>query len=145
MKSWGGHGIPRVRPMVADEIRQFAGLPGVTIGAHSVNHLSLPDNAASRVAELTDCQVDLRRITGQAVELFAYPYGAVDRETLALIRRSSRWGLSCDDRVLGESFDAARVPRLDVKAWPVAEFATRVSRMFEPIRPMPRRALTLAP
>jgi peptidoglycan/xylan/chitin deacetylase (PgdA/CDA1 family) len=131
LKAWADGGSSRVRPLVADEIRELAQLPGVTIGSHTVNHLALPDNADSRFAEINDCQIELKRITGQPVELFAYPYGAVDRETAALVRRSCRWGLSCDERVLGDSFDAARVPRLDVKAWSTDEFARRVSRLFE--------------
>lgn len=145
LRTWSGGQTIRFRPMVSDEVRQLAAIPGVTIGAHSVNHLSLPDNAAPRLSEMTDCQVQLRRITGQPVELFAYPYGAVDRETLALTRRFWRWGLSCDDRMLAESFDGARVPRLDVKAWPVSTFAERVSRLFEPVTAPRRRALALSP
>ncbi len=131
LKVWAGGGNPRVRPLVADEVQQLAKVPGVTIGSHSVNHLALPDNADSRFVEINDCQAALQRLTGQSVELFAYPYGAVDRETAALVRRSCRWGMSCDDRVLGDSFDAARVPRLDVKPWSTEEFARRVSRLFE--------------
>ena len=77
--------------------------------------------------------------------MFAYPYGAMDRECAALVRQSWRWGLSCDERVLADSFDAARVPRLDVKAWSGAEFASRVSRLFAPEAPARRRAFTLAP
>jgi peptidoglycan/xylan/chitin deacetylase (PgdA/CDA1 family) len=132
LQTWDGSGTPRVRPMVADEVQQLARLPGVTIGAHTVNHLALPDNAQSILVEINDCQVELRRITGQPVELFAYPYGAVDRETAAAVRRACRWGMSCDDRVLGDSFDAARIPRLDVKSWPTEEFANRVLRLCEP-------------
>jgi hypothetical protein len=47
--------------------------------------------------------------------------------------------------VLAESFDAARVPRLDVKPWPVTTFAERVSRLLEPVAPPRRRTLTLSP
>ena len=47
-------------------------------------------------------------------------------------------------RVLGDSFDAARVPRLDVKAWETADFASRVGRLFEPAAAPRRRAFTLA-
>jgi peptidoglycan/xylan/chitin deacetylase (PgdA/CDA1 family) len=143
LERWAGAGEPRVRPMMADEIRRLAALPGVTIGAHSVNHLSLPDNVDAARTELNDCQRELTEITGRTVDLFAYPYGAVDRETAALVRRTWRWGLSCDDRPLGDSFDAARVPRLDVKGWSAEEFARRVSSLFSPDRPR-RRALTLA-
>jgi peptidoglycan/xylan/chitin deacetylase (PgdA/CDA1 family) len=144
VKAWSGGGTARRRPMVADEVRHLASQPGVTIGGHSVNHLALPDHPGSRLAELTDCRAELRRITGQPVDLFAYPYGAIDRDTLALVRRGWNWGLSCDERMLGDSFDAARVPRLDVKAWTVSEFAERISRLFEPT-PLHRRALTLSP
>jgi peptidoglycan/xylan/chitin deacetylase (PgdA/CDA1 family) len=132
LQTWSGSGTPRVRPMVADEVQQLARLPGVMIGAHTVNHLALPDNAQSTLVEINDCQVELRRITGQPVELFAYPYGAADRETAAIVRRACRWGMSCDDRMLGDSFDAARVPRLDVKSWPTEEFANRVLRLCGP-------------
>jgi len=143
--AWAGGGAARVRPMMADEVRQLAGLPGVAIGGHTVNHLALPDQGSGRGVELADCQTDLGRVTGRPVELFAYPYGAVDRECAALVRTCWRWGLSCDERVLGDSFDAARVPRLDVKAWSRAEFASRVSRLFAPEAPARRRAFTLAP
>jgi peptidoglycan/xylan/chitin deacetylase (PgdA/CDA1 family) len=145
LRAWAGGGAPRVRPMTADSVRQLATLPGVTIGAHTVNHLALPDQSSARLFELMECQADLRRVTGQPIDLFAYPYGAVDRECASAVRRLWRWGLSCDDRVLGDSFDAARVPRLDVKAWETADFASRVCRLFEPAAPSSRRALTLAP
>ncbi len=145
LRASSGGGSPRVRPMMADEVRQLAALPGVTIGAHTVNHLALPDQGADQLAELADCRAALTRLTGRPVDLFAYPYGALDRRSAALVRRSWRWGLSCDEQVLGDSFDAARVPRLDVKAWDAAEFATRVSRLFEPGSPPRRRAVTLVP
>lgn len=143
LESWAGSATPRLRPMIADEIQRLAALPGVTIGAHTENHLSLPDNAGTRVSEIDRCRVDLTRIIGRDVDLFAYPYGAVDRETAALVRRTWRWGMSCDDRVLGDSFDAARVPRLDVKAWSAEELGRRMSKLFGP-EPPRRRALTLA-
>jgi peptidoglycan/xylan/chitin deacetylase (PgdA/CDA1 family)/SAM-dependent methyltransferase len=142
LKGWAGPGIPRVRPMLADEVRRLALLGGVTIGAHTVNHLSLPDNADVRLAEMDNCQVELKRMIGREIDLVAYPYGAVDRETAAIARRAWRWGMSCDDRVLGDSFDAARVPRLDVKAWSAEEFAGRISRLFTADVPR-RRAFTL--
>jgi peptidoglycan/xylan/chitin deacetylase (PgdA/CDA1 family) len=145
LRVWSGGGAARVRPMFADEVRQLATLPGVAIGAHTVNHLALPDHVSRQLAELADCQADLQRVTGRRPEMCAYPYGAVDRDCAALVRRSWRWGLSCDERALGDSFDAARVPRLDVKSWEPGTFASRVSRLFEPAAPSMRRAFTLGP
>jgi peptidoglycan/xylan/chitin deacetylase (PgdA/CDA1 family) len=133
LRNWSGPGTPRVRPMTGDEVLALLKHPGITIGAHTVNHAALPDVPDARLLEMNDCRVELRWLTGQPVELFAYPYGAVDRETAAVVRGFWRWGMSCDEGILGDSFDAARVPRLDVKAWREDEFAARVSRLFEPV------------
>lgn len=141
--AWCGGAAGRVRPMTADEVRELAALPGVTIGCHSVNHLSLPDQPAAVCRqEIDESRHALSQVIGRPVELFAYPYGALDSDVAALVRGTCSWGLSCDDRVLEDSFDAARVPRLDVKRWDVGELAARVERLFEGGGPYPRRALT---
>lgn len=130
--------------MTADQVRELISIPGMTVGAHTVNHVALPDNRETLEHELNDCRVELSRVTGQPIEFFAYPYGSVDRETAAIVRRSCRYGLTCEERTLGDSFDAARVPRLDIKPWPLDEFAARISRLFEPGTPF-RRAITVEP
>jgi peptidoglycan/xylan/chitin deacetylase (PgdA/CDA1 family) len=82
--------------------------------------------------EIAGCRAALARAIGRPVDLFAYPYGALDRQVTALVRRSCRWGLSCDERSVEASFDAARVPRLDVKPWDVETLAARIERLFTP-------------
>jgi peptidoglycan/xylan/chitin deacetylase (PgdA/CDA1 family) len=127
----GGGSTGDCRPMVADEVRQLANLPGVTIGAHTVNHLSLPDQPDDVCRrEIDGCRTALRRAVGRPIDLFAYPYGAVDRVTAALVRESWHWGLGCEEHGLGDGFDAARVPRLDVKQWSVTDLASRVDRLL---------------
>jgi peptidoglycan/xylan/chitin deacetylase (PgdA/CDA1 family) len=146
LRTWGGAGTARVRPMHADDLRELARLPGVTIGAHTVNHLSLPNQPADvRERELHECRASLARVLGRSVDLCAYPYGALDRDVAGLVRRSWRWGLSCDERVLAESFDAARVPRLEVKSWSVEDLALRIGQLFRPSPPSVIRATTLLP
>jgi peptidoglycan/xylan/chitin deacetylase (PgdA/CDA1 family)/SAM-dependent methyltransferase len=146
LQAWGGGGTARVRPMHADDLRELARFPWVTIGAHTVNHLSLPDQPADvRERELHECRISLARVLGRTVDLCAYPYGAVDRQVAGLVRGSWRWGLSCDERMLAESFDAARVPRLEVKSWSVEDLASRVDRLFRPPPPSVTRAATLLP
>jgi peptidoglycan/xylan/chitin deacetylase (PgdA/CDA1 family) len=130
--SWGGAGVPRLRPMLADEVRQLARHSRVTIGAHSVNHVALPNQAIRTVRqEIHDSCARLAKVTGHAVDLFAYPYGAYDRASAAVVRQSCRWGLSCDQRALGESFDAAAVPRVEVKRWDWLELASRLELLFD--------------
>lgn len=143
---WSGSSRPRVRPMVADEARALAAMPGMTIGAHTVNHLALPDQTAdARDREIADASTALGRVIGRPVDLFAYPYGALDRSVAAAVRAACRWGLSCEEATLGDSFDAARVPRLDVKPWPAGELAARVERLFRRDEPRPARTVTLRP
>lgn len=126
-----GGGGTRVRPMTAAEVRQLAAHPHVTIGAHSVNHLALPDQSAEIVQrEIEESCAALARVLDNPVSLFAYPYGAYDRVCAAAVRSSCRWGLSCDERPLTESFDAATVPRLDVKRWEVPELGARIESRF---------------
>jgi peptidoglycan/xylan/chitin deacetylase (PgdA/CDA1 family) len=146
LRAWCAGRPRRVRPMIAAETQKLAGLPGMTIGAHTINHLSLPDQQPGvTAAEVEQSRAALARVIGRTVDLFAYPYGAVDRPSAGAIRRSCRWGLSCDDVSLGESFDAARVPRLDVKRWDAEALGLRIDRLFQPLRRSPPRAFTLTP
>jgi peptidoglycan/xylan/chitin deacetylase (PgdA/CDA1 family) len=117
--------------MVAGEIRDLMSMPGVTVGAHTANHLALPDQTIEvQEREIAQCRDALGEIVGRPVDLFAYPYGSVDRQVAALVRRSCRWGVSCEERRLEESFDAARVPRVEVKGWDIAAFAGVLDRLF---------------
>jgi peptidoglycan/xylan/chitin deacetylase (PgdA/CDA1 family) len=117
--------------MLADELRQLSRIPGMTIGGHTVNHLALPDQPPDvQEREVAECSAALTSIVGRPVELFAYPYGAIDRRSAAHIRRSQRWGLSCDTGRLGDSFDAARVPRLEMKGLELPAFGDVIERVF---------------
>jgi peptidoglycan/xylan/chitin deacetylase (PgdA/CDA1 family) len=102
------------RPMLADEVRELSKIPGMSIGAHTVNHLSLADqDAAVLVKEIEESRGVLERITSQRIVDFAYPYGAVSRSPLELVRNSCRWGIACDGAAVAASFDVARVPRIE--------------------------------
>jgi peptidoglycan/xylan/chitin deacetylase (PgdA/CDA1 family)/SAM-dependent methyltransferase len=130
LQAWSGGGPGSYRPMVADEVHALATTPGVTIGAHTVNHLALPDQSLEvQRREVAESREALSQLLGRAVTLFAHPYGAIDRGSAALVRGSCRWGMSCDERMLGESFDAARVPRLDVKQWTAQELEARIGKL----------------
>jgi peptidoglycan/xylan/chitin deacetylase (PgdA/CDA1 family) len=146
LRTWSGGGSPRVRPATGDEVRRLAALPGVAIGAHTINHVALPDQSPeARMEEVSESRAALAGLIGQPVGLFAYPYGAIDRQSAAAVRESCRWGLSCDEEPLGEAFDAARVPRLGVKRWEVVELASKIDRLLEPKSQSGTRAFTLAP
>jgi peptidoglycan/xylan/chitin deacetylase (PgdA/CDA1 family) len=124
-------GAARVRPMLAVEAKALAAYPGVTIGAHSMNHLALPDQPADVIrGEVSESCAAVTRVIGTPVNVFAYPYGSYDRVSAAVVRSLCRWGISCDAGPLGESFDAATVPRLEVKRWDITELAARIESRF---------------
>jgi peptidoglycan/xylan/chitin deacetylase (PgdA/CDA1 family) len=128
--SWGGGEAPRYRPMREDALRRLAQCPHAAIGAHTVSHLALPDQPADvQAAEMLGSRDRLASLCGRPISCFAYPYGAVDGAVARLARRHFRWALSCDEGPVPESFDAARVPRVEVKNWPVEDLAARLSAL----------------
>lgn len=112
IERWSGLGPAACRPMVADEVRALAAQPGVSIGGHTVHHLALPDQPGDvQRHEVVHSLETLSGLLGRPVTLFAHPYGAIDTASAAVVRATCRWGMSCDERPLRGSFDAARVPR----------------------------------
>ena len=123
---------PRRRPLTSDELKTLAQVPGIDIGAHTTNHLSLPDQPADvQRSEIVDSVKALERVLARPVTTFAFPYGAVDRATADLARVSCRWSVSCVTGAVGASFDAARVPRLEVKRWDGDALGSRLERLFK--------------
>jgi peptidoglycan/xylan/chitin deacetylase (PgdA/CDA1 family) len=75
------------RVMTVDDIRDFASRPGLSIGAHSVHHLALSTQSAeTKRQELLDDKRTLEGVLNRAVNLFAYPYGDYDAETIGVVR-----------------------------------------------------------
>jgi peptidoglycan/xylan/chitin deacetylase (PgdA/CDA1 family) len=117
--------------MMAEELQRLSRVPGISIGAHGVDHLALPDQpSGAQHSEIVDSMRALERVLSRPVDTFAFPYGAIDRGSADLARQHCRWSMACDRRALGSSFDAARVPRLEVKRWDVATLRDTVERAF---------------
>jgi len=121
----------RRRPLVADEVLQLARIAGMSVGAHTVNHLSLPHQDSAVVArELDDCRTTLEDVTGTTINAFAYPYGAASRACVDPVRSRFQWGLTCDEAEIGSSFDAARAGRIEVRNWTAGQLSERLDRVF---------------
>jgi hypothetical protein len=70
-------------------------------------------------------------VIGRPIHTFAYPYGSLDGRSAEVVRCGWRWGLACQERSVALSFDAASVPRVEVKDWDVPEFAARLEGVFQ--------------
>jgi peptidoglycan/xylan/chitin deacetylase (PgdA/CDA1 family) len=66
--------------LAPEQVRDLAGIPGATIGAHGVSHrpLTACDDRALR-EELTASKKYLEDLIGRPVDTLSYPHGAVDR------------------------------------------------------------------
>jgi peptidoglycan/xylan/chitin deacetylase (PgdA/CDA1 family) len=132
LQAWSGRRPDsRRRPLRAEELRRLARVPGISIGAHSVNHLSLPDQPPGvQRAEVLESVRTLERVLDTRITTFAFPYGAIDRASADVTREICSWSMATDARPLPRSFDAARVPRLEVKRWETPVMMDRLTRLF---------------
>ena len=87
---------------------------GLTIGAHTRSHHSLPGLSPDSLAdELEGCRADLTAWTGSSVDLVAYPSGHHDdRVRLAAERAGFRAGFTFLNGRISPSDDPFRLPRL---------------------------------
>ena len=132
LRRYVGRPSEQRRPLLADEVRALARVPGASIGAHTVNHLALPGLSADDVArEIEGSRQALEKVLGRRVRTLAYPYGAVDDAVANAARRTWHWACACTDAPLADSFDSARVWRIEVGNVPAEELARRVQPLME--------------
>jgi peptidoglycan/xylan/chitin deacetylase (PgdA/CDA1 family) len=120
---------PGSRAMTDQEVRALAD-NGVTIGSHTMSHVSLPglDTVALRY-ELADSRARLEDLVQQSVDLLAYPYGHHDPRVRAETRESGyRAACTFLNGRFTSRVDAFRIPRLTMNEQSRARLAYHVSR-----------------
>ena len=117
--------------MAADEVVRLAGVPGMSIGAHSQHHLRLPLlSSAGKKAEIETCKARLEAVVGQGVKAFSYPYGQTDADTVRCVREAGfEVAVITDERAVTSGVDPLLVPRLEIRPSGVATFASRLDRL----------------
>jgi peptidoglycan/xylan/chitin deacetylase (PgdA/CDA1 family) len=112
------------RAVTESEARELAGSGVVQLGAHTVNHLMLPDLPPER--QLEEMQVSVEacsRITGTRPSGLSYPHGRADATT---IRLAAEIGLqvACTgvERLVRTEDHALALPRVSVHDWSAKNF-----------------------
>ena len=128
LRAWrGGAPNPRTAYTVstAAQLRSLADLPGITIGAHSVNHLAMPLHGREiQLFEAVSCRRTLEKLLQRQVNAFAYPYGAHDAATMDVVREAGyRLAVTVEPGATRASSLPLRVPRVDVGGRPSARDA----------------------
>lgn len=118
------------RPLVAEEVKALAAIPGITIGSHTVNHPSLaalPPEA--QYLEIARARSTIEALIARPVELFAYPFGGRDDLSAETIGAARRAGVTIACTTIGgrvtRATDPMLVPRAVVRDWSADEFARR--------------------
>jgi peptidoglycan/xylan/chitin deacetylase (PgdA/CDA1 family) len=118
----------RDRAMTHSELRQLADTGGVSIGAHTCTHPSLPllkpDNLER---EISGSRQQCEEITGRRVVGFAYPFGDFDDSTAKAVRSAGMdYAVTTLPREAGPRVDPFRLPRVTVADWGEVEFRRMV-------------------
>jgi len=83
--AWDPDG-PRKTLLTADQVLRMANA-GIEIGSHGLRHVSLPSVTDLELAAETATSRDiLRRISGQDVAGFCYPFGHADRRVIGTVQ-----------------------------------------------------------
>lgn len=88
---------------------------GIELGAHTRRHRALPTLPADQIDDEVGGGIAvMRRELGSAPRSFAYPYGAVDEASAAVVRRTVSLACTTVLRELRADDDPAQLPRLDM-------------------------------
>ncbi|HSF41198.1 MAG TPA: polysaccharide deacetylase family protein [Thermoanaerobaculia bacterium] len=125
------------RPLTVAELRELAALPGVGIGAHTMTHPRLASlSTGEQRRELAEGRERLAELTGQPVDLLAYPFGKPGDLALETPRLAEEAGYraafsSQAGRIIPSS-PRYLLPRLSVHDWPDGELSRRLEECFDP-------------
>ena len=114
--AWAGasRGAPDAdRAMTPEEVGRLSGSL-VTIGAHTVNHPSMPElSAEAQLREIAESRRACEAWTGKPVTQFAYPFGDYDRSSMAAARTAG-FASACATTpgVVRPWTDPLRIPRI---------------------------------
>lgn len=85
---WPAEGRPTGRLLNAAELREMRE-NGMEIGSHTVNHVRLTETTPAQLTqELADSRGALEDMLGNAVDNFAYPYGAWDARCAEAVKQA---------------------------------------------------------
>ena len=105
---------PRMKLLGVEGVRELSAR-GMEVGAHGMTHSELPGMEAETLEEeVSGSRQVLGEVLGEAVEGFAYPYGALDSAVVHAVRRAG-YGYACSvvARIERSGYDLTRTPVTD--------------------------------
>jgi peptidoglycan/xylan/chitin deacetylase (PgdA/CDA1 family) len=120
------------RRMSAGELRTLVDSSDYAVGAHTVEHLLLPAQPDETIRrEIRESRAALEVCLDRRVDMFAYPFGALDARTSDVVRELGfRAAVTCADRAVNHREDPMLIPRIAATKEPLDQFVSRVERAF---------------
>ena len=125
------------RVLTGAEVRELAGRPGHTIGAHTTHHLALTTQPReTQRMEVADHKVELERVLQRPVHLFSYPCGDVDAGTLTIVSEAGfRAAVTVEAGLVRAGVNRLLLPRQEIGARQCADFPSSLREIFEACLP----------
>jgi len=124
--------VADARPMTLQELHQLLSSGRFSLGSHSVTHPSLPSlPSEEKRREIEESASQFHALLGTRPSTFAYPYGDLDAECVALVR-SAGYALACstEEDLTWQGDDPHTLNRIAVGNWSAAEFKLRLTRYW---------------
>lgn len=134
LSAWAGVAPPGPAHPTLDAagVRELVRGELIELGAHSMTHAFLPAHAPEvQREEIVEGRRRLEDLVGAPTSAFAYPYGAHDDTTVALVREAGfERGVTTTWGAVTPASDPYRLPRLTVGDWDEGPFARRIERFL---------------
>jgi peptidoglycan/xylan/chitin deacetylase (PgdA/CDA1 family) len=135
IRKWAGLSLiprPDYLTIEANQLKQLASNNLFTIGAHTVTHPALAyHNAGFQKKELCENRKFLQEITGQEINLLAYPYGNYNGETFQAASESGFYAaFTTDEKPLKSESKQYSLGRFQVKNLTGAEFKDQLKKWW---------------
>jgi glycosyltransferase involved in cell wall biosynthesis len=118
VNDWTPEGAVAKRPLLsAEQARQLAAAPEVSIGAHTRTHPAVTTLDGEQLAtEIGDSRQDLEALLGEPVPTFAYPYGKFGPDSVAAASAAG-YDAACtvESRLARLGDDPLQIPRLEIR------------------------------
>jgi len=123
------------QPLTMAELKEFAGLPSVSIGAHTMTHPVLRTlSIESQSKEMVSSKRILEELVGESISIVAYPFGKsgdISRDTKRLAAKAGyRAAFTTTGKPVLPSSDPYSLPRLSIHDWPEETFARHLSKLL---------------
>ncbi len=116
------------RVMTEAELVPFSAVDGISIGAHTVTHPSLPALDEDDLhREVVHSRRQCEDIIGRPVRGFAYPFGDHNDAVVSAVRASGMdHAVTVEPHAVEAKTDLLRIPRIMVADWNEADFRRKV-------------------